>query len=378
MNPTPNRNTAVKASSLLLIAVFLMPMAAPAMASSGTEGAAFLDIPVGAGPASLGSAYTALAADAYAPTWNPAGLGFIENTGVAGQHLSYLESIHYEYLSIVHPLAQSRTSDNHRGIGFSAQYLASGDIPGTNADGESIGDFSSHYGSYNFAYGQTLGEKLSFGATAKWINAKIDDVSANAYAADFGTMYRMNEKLALAATLNNLGTKLKFIDEGDSLPMSLRLGGAYALDSHWTVTGEGVYRKSGLASAHLGTAWRPMEAISLRVGYKTDTLKGLSALAGLNTGIGIHFWGQEFAYAWAPYGDLGSAQYFSLLVKFGNREEAKRNLIQYQTIKKHRSVRKGDKSRDVTEPEYQQLMQLLANDDSHVAQAESGESSSAR
>jgi hypothetical protein len=378
MNSTTDFSLATRVASLILSAVLLMPAAMPAAASSGTEGAAFLDIPVGAGPAALGSAYTALATDAYAPTWNPAGLGFLESTSFSGQHLSYLESIHYEYLSAVHPLPQSRNSDNHSAIGFSAQYLASGDIAGTNELGDSIGDFSSHYGSYNLAYGRTFGERLSLGLTGKWINAKIDDVSANAYAMDLGSMYRMNSKLTLAGTLVNFGTKLKFIEEGDSLPMAIRLGAAYELNKHWMMTSEGVYRKNGLASFHAGTAWRPMEAISLRVGYKTDTLKGLSALAGFNTGIGIHVWGQEFAYAWAPYGELGNAQYFSLLVRFGSREEAKRNLIQYQTIKKHRSVRGTEKQREVSEPEYQQLMQLLANDDSHVAQAGSGEGSLAR
>src|SRR6185437_11984185 len=81
------------------------------------------------------------------------------------------------------------------------------------------GSFSSHYGSYNLSYGQTIGEKASVGMTGKLINAQIDDVSANAYAADFGGMYRVNEKLNLGATLTNLGTQLKFIEEGDSLPM---------------------------------------------------------------------------------------------------------------------------------------------------------------
>src|SRR5579864_5584550 len=81
---------------------FIIGLVQPARASSGTEGASFLDIPVGAGPASLGAAYTALATDAYAPTWNPAGLGFVSGTEMAGQHLSYLESMNYEYLSVVH------------------------------------------------------------------------------------------------------------------------------------------------------------------------------------------------------------------------------------------------------------------------------------
>ena len=46
----------------------LIGQSVPAWASTGTEGASFLDIPVGAGPAALGAAYTALATNAYAPT----------------------------------------------------------------------------------------------------------------------------------------------------------------------------------------------------------------------------------------------------------------------------------------------------------------------
>ena len=338
-------------------------------ASSGTEGASFLDIPVGAGPAALGSAYTPLATNAYAPVWNAAGLGFLTGTEVAAQHLSYLESMNYEFLSVVHPFDISRDGGAHSGIGFSAQYLGSGDITRTDVDTNNqpitnLGTFSSHFASYNLSYGRTLNDKLGLGVTGKLINAKIDDVSANAYAADLGSIYKLSDKISLAASLNNLGNKLKFISEGDSLPMAFHIGGAYQPNPHWLITSEGVYPKTGLASFHIGGQWRPMEAVSLRVGYKTDTLDGLSPIAGLTAGIGIHVMGQEFAYAWAPYGDLGNAQYFSLLIHFGQEEEERRNLIQYQTIKTHRTVKNG--KTDV-EPEYQQLMQLLSDEDTHTA-----------
>src|SRR5467141_60454 len=72
------------------LTLFALSLLSPRLYASGTEGAAFLDIPVGAGPAALGSAYSALASDAYAPVWNPAGLGFVSGTEIAGQHLSYL------------------------------------------------------------------------------------------------------------------------------------------------------------------------------------------------------------------------------------------------------------------------------------------------
>src|ERR1017187_14877 len=179
-------------------------------ASAGTEGAAFLDIPVGAGPAAMGSAYTALASNAYAPTWNPAGLARLSGNEVAAQHLSYLESMNYEYLSFVHPFDKDRESDTRRGIGFSIQYLGSGDINRTDIDprGNLInnqGTFSSHYASYNLSYGQTLTDKLAVGLTGKLINASIDNVSANAYAGDLGALYRANNQVQVGATLVNLG-----------------------------------------------------------------------------------------------------------------------------------------------------------------------------
>src|SRR5471030_2939425 len=108
---------------LFISSVSLLTMLSIAHGSSrGSEGAAFLEIPVGAGPAALGSAYTALAQDAYAPIYNPAGLGFLPATQIAAQHLSYLESIDYEFLSFVHPLAEGKA------FGLSAQYLGSGEI----------------------------------------------------------------------------------------------------------------------------------------------------------------------------------------------------------------------------------------------------------
>jgi len=356
------------AGSIAVLSLSVAFSSSKVMASAGTEGASFLDIPVGAGPAALGSAYTALAANAYAPVWNPAGLGFVNGTELAGQHLSYLESINYEYLSAVHAFDKPRDSNTTRGIGISAQYLGTGDIPKTDVQNGSpvdLGSFSSYYGAYNLSYGQTLTDKLAVGVTGKLISAKIDDVSANAYAADLGTLYKMNDKLNLAATVTNLGTKLKFISEGDSLPMSFHLAAAYQPSSHYLVTSEGVYEENGLASFRAGAQWRPLEAIALRAGYRTDTLKGLDALAGVSAGIGITAWGQELAYAWVPYGDLGNTQYFSLLVRFGEQEEERRNLIHYQTIKKHRTAQ-GDKA--ISEPEYQQLMQLLSDDDTHTAQ----------
>ena len=360
------------ANIFFLIIVFSLVNSAVSLAASGsgTEGAAFLDIPVGAGPAALGAAYTPLATDAYAATYNPAGLGFLDSTQFSGQHLSYIDTIHYEYLSFGVPLPRSSNCSNPAdcpgsAIGGSIQYLGTGDITGRDETGALTGDFSNYYAAYNLAYGKSFNDKLSLGLTGKMISAKLDDVSASAFAADLGTMYRMEKNLTLAATVTNMGSKLKFLDEGDSLPLAVHVGGAWQPTAQWMVTSEVVYPKTGLASFHVGGEWRPIDMLAVRMGYRTDTVKELSALAGYSAGLGLNVWGQELAYAWLPYGDLGNTHYISLLMRFGEAEKAKRNLIQYQHIKTNRSVKQNG---DEIAPDYQQLMELLNDNEQHLAQ----------
>ena len=129
----------------------LLTMSTRAWCSAGAAGAAFLEIPSGAAPAALGSAYSALATDAHAPVWNPAGLGFLEAPSFAGQHLSYLETLRYEFAAFVLPLGPSTDTGSRSGLGLSIQYLTSGDIAATDQFGRSLGDYSARFASYNAA-----------------------------------------------------------------------------------------------------------------------------------------------------------------------------------------------------------------------------------
>jgi hypothetical protein len=353
MHKSPSKTGPSGGARVLLFAFFILYFALPVHAASGTEAASFLDIPVGAGPAALGGAYSALATDAYAPTWNPGALGFVDSTQLSGQHLSYLESIDYEYFSFVRPLHSGGT------WGGAVQYLGSGNITGTDNSGNSTGDFSSHYAAYALSYGHSLGEKLSLGFTGKVIDAKIAAVSAHAFAGDLGSFYKLNDDFSLAAVLTNVGTKLTFLDDGGSLPLAFKLGAAYKPNADWTLSTEGEYDQTGLLSGHAGLEWRPVSMIAIRAGYRTDTTQELGAFAGFSTGLGLNLWGQEFAYAWVPYGDLGNTQYFSLLIRFGQLEREKRNLIEYHHIKSNRSA----DDTDPRSPEYMQLMQMLSDQD---------------
>ncbi len=268
---------------------------------------------MGGAPAALGSAYTAQANDAYAPVWNPAGLGFLHSLEFTGMHLSYIKPLHYEHAGLVIPLGKDPESD--AGFGASVQYLGSGDLDARDENGNSVGSFTTAFAAYSLAYGQKIRENLSFGTTAKLITEKISDASASAYAADLGLLYKPDTRLSLGAVLANVGSNIKFVNESDPLPLAGRLGATYQVDPSFDISAEGVYRKTGLASGSLGLEWRYGEVLSFRGGYNTSHIKELGAMAGITAGMGLFLWGQEFSYAWVPVGDLGQTHYFSLVFR---------------------------------------------------------------
>src|ERR1700686_772681 len=93
-------------------------------------------------------------------------------------------------------------------LGVSAQYYRPGDIKVTDQSGNFTGGaFGGYYGAYSLAYGQKVKGDLALGLTGKLISAKIDNVSASAYAGDAGLFYRPLKRLTLAAVAANMGTK---------------------------------------------------------------------------------------------------------------------------------------------------------------------------
>lgn len=304
----------VAATRRALVSLFVLTLLCrpgDARAASGTEAAAFLDIPIGARPAALGGAYSAMDGDGYSPVFNPAALGALDAKRLSLTHLDHLEA-DYEFAGYAHPLA-SRA----HGLGAAVQFYRPGRISGFDAAGTPTGDVSGHYGAYTLGYGMGVGDWVAVGASGKVVRAAIDGVTATAYAADLGALYRPSKALSLALVAANLGNKLKFMDQGDELPRTLRAGANWKPMDRWSFVLEGLYAHTGLGAARAGAEWKPIELVALRLGYKSETVEGLSPLAGLSTGVGVLLKGHEFSYAWVPHGDLGFTQHFSLAFKFG-------------------------------------------------------------
>lgn len=131
----PNHPLALAAG----LAVTLALVAAPARATK--YAAEFLKVPVGPRAIAMGSAFTAVADDATAPHWNPAGMIYLPYREVLFQHAEQFGSLlNHDYLSAVLPLGG--TSGKESAIGVSFVRLATDDIPVTPRTGDlRRGDF---------------------------------------------------------------------------------------------------------------------------------------------------------------------------------------------------------------------------------------------
>ncbi|MBU2461360.1 hypothetical protein KKH65_00580, partial [bacterium] len=154
------------------------------------------------------------------------------------------------------------------------------------------------------------------GASLKVISMKIDDKSANAFCLDGGLLYKdYYPNLNLAAVLTNLGTKPKFIDQADPLPLSLRLGGAYNLPKSLPIPLL-IALDTNLFPFYisLGMEGQISPIFSARLGYASgpaDEGSGLTAGLGITTQQSL-----SLDYAIRPYGELGLSHYISLSSRF--------------------------------------------------------------
>ena len=150
----------------------------------------------------------------------------------------------------------------------------------------------------------------------KVISEKIAGASATAYALDFGWLYYPQKDLTFGAALSNLGTSLKLVDQSDPLPLQGRLGVAWRFHPDFRVSSDLIYRQNGPTAGALGLEWSNSAYYSIRAGYNNSHTTELGVGSGFTAGVSLRYWGQEFDYAWVPFGDLGNTQYFSLLIRF--------------------------------------------------------------
>ena len=283
----------------------LLAAVAPARAM---ETASFLNIGVGARYLAMGGAGTALADDANALYWNPAGLAALSKREVTAsdselQQYTRLDDFVYAQPTSLGTFAAGGT------------YLSQDTISGRDALGHSIAGFQASDAAVRFGFGRKT-DLADFGAVVKYVQSHIGSAQAETVAMDLGVRRALGP-VTVGASLRNLGPGMKFASETDDLPMRLALGAAYKFSGGHALTAEVTNApRVGGTDVGFGGEFQAIKNIYLRAGYTTQTAidggAGFDAARGLTLGLGYRAGRWLLDYAAVPMGELGSTHRFTL------------------------------------------------------------------
>ena len=338
----------------------------------GTTSAEFLLFGAGARGTALGGAFAAMATDVSSLYYNPGGAALLPRAGASFSTYDYVADTRYSWGGLAFPFSGgARTFGLQVGtFGFDNQPVYTVDQPeGTGA----VYSVSQTFAGATFA--QNFSDRFSAGVTAKFVSDQLGEVSATAFAVDFGTSFHTmlaNHPIRLAFVVSNLGTDLAYsggaLDvaverdpadptagspppelpqpavlktKGFSLPTVFRVALAYDLlareSNRLTVISDfnqannnraafaagGEWAMEQLGGSNFGFALRgsytysPANNIDLPDGSDTalsdeENLQGLALGGGLMYGTGNFSLGVDYAYKYL--GVLGPTNFFTLSV----------------------------------------------------------------
>ncbi|MDI6751301.1 MAG: PorV/PorQ family protein [bacterium] len=297
---------------LLILVVILFPLKIWAGPSKGVCGAQFLKIDPVARSASMGGAFSALADDASASYYNPAGLAQLRMPEAITCGGLWIDETRYGFIGYSAPISRDNA------LGVSALYLQTPKIPGYDEKGSDYwktGDFDAKDLAVTFSYSQRFSPRNYFGVSAKWISQQIEKEKRYSFALDAGQIYKM-DGLSLAVVVANIGPKIKFIREEDKMPLTLKLGAVYKLmDEDAKLLLDLVKPLDNDWKVCLGTEWQINRNLALRGGYNSQLFRDLGIGVSLGAGLKLGTFGLDYAYV--PYNELGDTHRLSFTTHFG-------------------------------------------------------------
>lgn len=296
---------------------------------AGTKGSAsvsFLNISPDARGTAMGESLTALSDDVNAVHWNPAGLGFASGIQVSFTHLVWIFDTSYDYVAGSYEFKSIGT------FGLSAKIISLPDIEYRESiTGPIMGKVENGDLSIGLSYGKDLNSilPLSVGLTAKYIVSKYADVSGSGIGCDIGGIFTISKSIKAGVSFQNIGAEIKYKEYEYSLPMVIKIGGAYIIKMANPVFGYLKQINTAISldipkdndfKAHIGTEgilknFAPNMSAAFRLGVSYPGENGF--ISYLSFGAGIIWKIIQLDYAFGNMGDdAGNTHRISLGAKF--------------------------------------------------------------
>ena len=297
---------------ILILSIFLVVVLATNLwaKGAGTSGAIVLEQPVGARASGMAEAYTAVGGEIGIIHYNPAGLISLPNREAAFSYQRGLADDSFMTLLYGQP-----TPVGVFGGAFS--YYTAGDIDLIDIDGKEWTVKAEQDFVIMVGFARKFLENWPMGINLKIISSKlVEEETATSFAVDLGGLYYPPlEGLNIGLAIRNLGTKFKYINGEDPLPLTVSLGSAYekSFGEHKILFSVDfpfqVYEQLVTPAIGFEFDWREM--VQGRIGYKfniDDT--------GLALGMGFRYQNYFINYAFGLANRLENGHRVSLGVRF--------------------------------------------------------------
>jgi len=269
----------------------------------------FLGLAFGGRPLALGGAYTAVADDAQATLWNPAGLAQMSGFSFAGSqnHLSFTDNAYAVSLTgALGPWGTASVAIQHlvvQNIAMTRPVLDGNGNPvldpSTNQPLVEIAGFGQESdATFLVGYGVAVTHWLMIGGAGKWLVGKAGRTSGSGFGADAGMLVRLARHWRVGVAADDLGrTTVRWRDGVRTvLPSAGRLGVAWEPYPKWLVSVEGA---SPLAKLRVvtgaGVEWRYAEFLAFRAGLNDGRVTGGAGFR-MRLGAGPSFASADYAF----------------------------------------------------------------------------------
>ncbi len=273
---------------IILLCTFLIgtQLTAQNINRTGTSAAQFLKFGVGARATALGEAGVTLSDDMSCVYWNPATIARLDKLTFGVSRNELYADISYSFVGVSYPLGKDRA------IGFSAIFLNSGEMEVTTLDEpQGTGDmFSWESFALGFTYSQYITDRLSLGASVKYVREGAYRQTAQAFAIDIGSLLDTGVLgMKLGMSLSNLGQEMQL--SGSSLkidhewnpdhtdPVSTP---AYLETDQWPLP---LIFRLGLSTELIGPNGQLLESAENKILVAADTFDPNDALLRSNFGV---------------------------------------------------------------------------------------------
>jgi hypothetical protein len=306
-----------------LLALALLMVATGAQATEifekvGTIGGQFLKIGIGARATAMGEAYTAVADDATAVFWNPAGIARLSGNIVSFSHAAWPAELDLNHGAYVFSVGFIPGMMAVHARALSMAPILRTDTTHPEGDGTffDAGDFA-----IGFTYGRSFTDKFSAGIGVNYVQETLADLDASTATFDFGILYDTGfRSLRIGMAIANIGSEMEFIEDSVKMPIVFRLGSSMRVmesGPHAVLSSvEFSHPPDNAERGNLGTEYAFRDFMFLRGGYKFNYDS-----EGLTAGAGVKFPASTAAtakldYSFTDFETLGSVHRVSAELSF--------------------------------------------------------------